>query len=158
LGAEAGPDVAGGSSGGRTGGTGRTTAVYAVAAGNAALLGLLAWLFAGLGAAVSLLVSVVLAIRVLSAWWFDGLWARAWLPNPRLGFMVYMNLLVMFAVGFAAWLAPLAAWLGGSVSRRQWAGGARETADSFSRSPARQSLSETESAAVYGDDTDDRTI
>jgi len=74
---------------------------------------------ARLGAAVSLLVSVVLAILVLSAWWFDGLWTRGWLPSPRLGFMVYMNLLVMFAVGFAAWLAPLAAWLGGSVGRKQ---------------------------------------
>ena len=71
-----------------------------------------------LGAAVSLLVSVVLAILVLSAWWFDGLWTRAWLPNARLGFMVYMNLLVMFAVCFAAWLAPLAAWLGGRISKQ----------------------------------------
>jgi hypothetical protein len=71
-----------------------------------------------LGAAVSLLVSVVLAILVLSAWWFDGLWTRAWLPNPRLGFMVYMNLLVMYAVCFAAWLAPLAAWLGGRIGRQ----------------------------------------
>ena len=70
-----------------------------------------------LGAAVSLLVSVVLAILVLSAWWFDGLWTRAWLSNLRLGFMVYMNLLVMYAVCFAAWLAPLAAWFGGWVAR-----------------------------------------
>jgi hypothetical protein len=73
---------------------------------------------ARLSAAVSLLVSVVLAILVLSAWWFDGLWTRAWLPNLRLGFMIYMNLLVMYAVCFAAWLAPLAAWLGGRISKQ----------------------------------------
>jgi hypothetical protein len=73
---------------------------------------------ARLGAAVCLLVSVVLAILVLSAWWFDGLWTRLWLPNLRLGFMVYMDLLVMYAVCFAAWLAPLAAWLGGWISKQ----------------------------------------
>ena len=72
-----------------------------------------------LGAAVSLLVSIVLAILVLSAWWFDGLWTRAWLSNLRLGFMVYMNLLVMYAVCFAAWLAPLAVWAGRSVGSKQ---------------------------------------
>jgi hypothetical protein len=70
-----------------------------------------------MGAAVSLLVSVVLAILVLSAWWFDGLWTGWWLPNLKLGFMVYLHLLVMFALCFAVWPAILAAWLASRAPR-----------------------------------------
>jgi hypothetical protein len=70
------------------------------------------WLHRGdrwkLPAALSALVSLSLLAQVAIIYWSTGLFMTRWMPDLRWGFKAYLDLLAVFALGFAMWLSPLA--------------------------------------------------
>lgn len=64
------------------------------------------------------LITFSILVKVGITYWLFGLFMRWRVPNMHWGFGTYLDLLQLMIIGFVAWLAPVAAWLGVALMPR----------------------------------------